>query len=430
MDEVEKIGGKNAPAEWRADPSAPAGRPPESIPGDQARIKELDGLRGLAALAIVIFHAQPDWLPLGWVGVDLFFGLSGFLITSIVLKHGQSAGFLRQFYLRRGLRIWPIYYLTILCFIVLAHHLPQRCDWSGFWYDFTYTQDVPLYWSSSAPGFHGYLKHTWSLAIEEQFYLIWPVVVLLCGVRRLPILASGCVVISVMGRCLGWPASLLLTRMDGLVLGGMLAALLHRELVSRTRAGWLFGSLVALGASATVLLAAMLHLSCKTLAVSGAGLLAINLAGMGVIGIVVTRANAAWLAPLRWGVLTYLGKISYGLYLYHYVILRISAGRLRLWAPWEMPVGRQALTILLCFLAASLSWAFIEQPILRLKRRFEYEGRRQGEPTGSSDQGESPRRFQYHGMDSPAVPTPAGPALWRLHPGQKDEGTEAHASKC
>ena len=126
----------------------------------------------------------------------------------------------------------------------------------------------------------------------------------------------------------------------------------------------------------------MLHLNSKTLAVSGPGLLAINLAGMGVIGIVVTRANAAWLAPLRWGVLTYLGKISYGLYLYHYIILRISAGRLRLWAPWEMPVNRQVLTIVLCFLAASLSWALIEQPILRLKRRFEYDGRRR-EPAPS-----------------------------------------------
>ena len=76
--------------------------------------------------------------------------------------------------------------------------------------------------------------------------------------------------------------------------------------------------------------------------------------------------------------LAYLGKISYGLYLYHYVILRISAGRLRLWAPWEMPAGRQIVTILLCFLAASLSWVLIEQPILRLKKRFEYDGRRQG----------------------------------------------------
>ena len=95
------------------------------VTSKRAGIRELDGIRGLAAVAIVVFHAQPDWLPLGWAAVDLFFGLSGFLITSIVLKHGQSPGFLRQFYLRRGLRIWPIYYLTLLGFIVFAHHLPR-----------------------------------------------------------------------------------------------------------------------------------------------------------------------------------------------------------------------------------------------------------------------------------------------------------------
>ena len=74
------------------------------------RIPELDGLRGLAALGIVLYHSNPKRLPAGWAAVDLFFVLSGFLITSIILRHGREAGFLRNFYLRRGLRIWPIYY--------------------------------------------------------------------------------------------------------------------------------------------------------------------------------------------------------------------------------------------------------------------------------------------------------------------------------
>ncbi len=403
MEAVDVEGGRSAPAAWRTDPPAPAQTPRESSPHEEARIKELDGIRGLAAVAIVVFHAQPDWLPLGWAAVDLFFGLSGFLITSIVLKHGQSPGFLRQFYLRRGLRIWPIYYLTILGLIVLAHHLPQRCNWSGFWYYLTYTQDVPLYWSNSAPRFHGYMNHTWSLAIEEQFYLLWPVLVLVCGPRRVPLLAIACVGLSVAGRSLGWPASLLLTRTDGLVLGGMLAAISHSGGLPRARAGWLVWSLALLGGSAVAVLAAALHLSCKDLAVSGPGLLAINTVGVAVIGIAVTRSGAAWLAPLRWGVLTYLGKISYGLYLYHYVILRISAGRLRLWAPWEMPAGRQVVTVLLCFLAASLSWVLIEQPILRLKRRFEYERCGQGV---SCDQ------------DTQRELIPGGSTVWRVRKAQ------------
>jgi len=385
MDEMGIEGGSNPHTAWRADPPAAARSMAEPASGgDQGRISELDGIRGLAAVAIVVFHAQPDWLPLGWAAVDLFFGLSGFLITSIVLKHGDSPGFLRQFYLRRGLRIWPIYYLTLLAFILFRHRLPVRCDWTGFWYYLTYTQNLPLYWSAEAPRFHGFLNHTWTLAIEEQFYLLWPVVVLLCGARRVPLLALACAGLSVMARVCGWPASLLLTRMDGLVLGGLLAALLHCGVIIRSRAGWLFRGMAALGATGVAALAAALHLSCKELAVSGPGLLAINIVGMGLIGVAVTGSGSAWLAPLRWGPLTYLGKIGYGLYLYHYVILMISAGQLRLWAPWTMPAGRLLMTVLLCFLAASLSWVLIEQPILGLKSRFEYESRRQEEPAPST----------------------------------------------
>jgi peptidoglycan/LPS O-acetylase OafA/YrhL len=391
MDEGNGDQGKSAPAVWRADPPEPAGANTSlTVAPDRGRIVELDGIRGLAAVAIVIFHARPDWLPFGWVAVDLFFGLSGFLITSIILKYGQTPGFLRQFYLRRGLRIWPIYYLTIFGFIVFRHHLPQRCDWSGLWYYLTYTQDLPLYWSNTASRFHSFLDHTWSLAIEEQFYLLWPAAVLLCGARHVPRLVIGCVGISVLGRCFGWPASLLLTRMDGLVLGGLLASMLRRGKVRRTRASWLLGSLIAMGGASTVALAITLQLSSRQLAVSGPGLLAINLTGMGVIGLVVIFANATWLAPLRITALTYLGKISYGLYLYHYVVLRFSAGRLRLWAPWAMPPGRQAVTILLCFVAAGLSWVLIEQPILRLKRRFEYAPRQPGESVTRPRAGRNP----------------------------------------
>ena len=242
------------------------------------------------------------------------------------------------------------------------------------------------------------MKHTWSLAIEEQFYLLWPVLILLCGARRAPLLAIGCAVFSALGRSFGWPASLLLTRLDGLALGGMLAALLHLGIVSRTqRSGGLFASAAVLGAVSVVVLAVTRHMSCTELAVSGPGILAINLAGVGLIGLVVVHRQSAWLAPLRSGMLSYLGKISYGLYLYHYVILRISAGRLKLWAPWEMSAGRQVVTVFLCFLAASLSWALIEQPILRLKRRVEYQPLRHEESSGPLARGESSPHFHYHG---------------------------------
>ena len=90
------------------------------------RIIELDSLRGLAAIAVIVFHSKEAWLPCGWAGVDLFFVLSGYLITSIVLRDGGSAGFLRKFYIRRGLRTWPIYYLLIALVIIVSPVLMRR----------------------------------------------------------------------------------------------------------------------------------------------------------------------------------------------------------------------------------------------------------------------------------------------------------------
>ena len=310
MDEMGIEGGSNPHTAWRADPPAPARSTAESaVAIGQGRIGELDGIRGLAAVAIVVFHAQPDWLPLGWAAVDLFFGLSGFLITSIVLKHGDSPGFLRQFYLRRGLRIWPIYYLTLLGFILFRHRLPVRCDWTGFWYYLTYTQNLPLYWSAEAPRFHGFLNHTWTLAIEEQFYLLWPVVVLLCGARRVPLLAIACAGLSVMARVLRL-ARVAAPDSDGRpgprgIAGGDLALRSHHRGLAPAGSSGAWSCWVSLGVAA---LAAALHLSCKDLAVSGPGLLAINVVGMGLIGIAVTGSGSAWLAPLRWGPLTLPGE--------------------------------------------------------------------------------------------------------------------------
>src|SRR5262245_4877090 len=97
-----RVGGTHVIGEWSGGEAAGAGR-----------VAELDSVRGLAALAVLVYHANSAWLPFGWAAVDLFFVLSGYLITSIIVRNGDSAGFLRNFYVRRGLRTWPIYYLLI-----------------------------------------------------------------------------------------------------------------------------------------------------------------------------------------------------------------------------------------------------------------------------------------------------------------------------
>jgi len=143
----------------------------------------LDGLRGIAILLVVVFHnfGFIDFFFFGWLGVDLFFVLSGFLITGILLKSVGKPGYLRNFYFRRILRIFPLYYLLlIVCFFILPFisSLKPQLDYNShhqvyFW---TYTQN--WLFALSPPANSNYLIHLWSLGVEEQFYLIWPLLIL------------------------------------------------------------------------------------------------------------------------------------------------------------------------------------------------------------------------------------------------------------
>src|SRR5947209_8320002 len=149
------------------------------------RVKELDALRGIAALVVVLGHIGALHgsfkVPYSWTAVDLFFVLSGFLITSILLRHEPTGPFFASFYARRGLRIWPIYYLSLLALAAINPWLPTPYALDGMPQFLTYTQTSFMYWTNDVrPGLHA-LDHTWTLAIEEQFYLIWPALVFLAG---------------------------------------------------------------------------------------------------------------------------------------------------------------------------------------------------------------------------------------------------------
>ena len=146
------------------------------------RVSEFDALRGFAALAVLLFHCQNrqgTWTHFGFTGVHLFLVLSGYLITNIVINHVDSPGFFRAFYARRILRIWPIYYLTLGFLVVLQHYLPNPPSLRGLPYYLTFTQHT-WHWpvltkilptpSTPVRAF----DHSWTLALEEQFYLLWP----------------------------------------------------------------------------------------------------------------------------------------------------------------------------------------------------------------------------------------------------------------
>lgn len=349
--------------------------------GARGRIAELDSLRGLAALAIVVFHSNSNRLPFGWAAVDLFFVLSGYLITGIVLRHGGSRGFLPRFYMRRGLRVWPIYYGLVLSIVVIGPFLPRPVRWEGLPYVLTFTQGTPIYWSSDAPFFSPYLGHAWTLAIEEQFYLLWPVLILLVGRRGVIPLASAAIAGAVMARALGMRTTLLAGRCDGLALGAILAVLLAADSVAgptaaanHARRARGFGRIALLAVIGLVVL--RLLAGPKSLHAHphwpASTILVFNLLWFGVVGRVASLAGTPSMAWLRRPLPRTLGTISYGLYLYHLVIM-LLAHDLMGWLGYRtQPPWLVVISLGLCFIVSWASWTFLEEPILRWKDRFAY----------------------------------------------------------
>jgi peptidoglycan/LPS O-acetylase OafA/YrhL len=354
------------------------------------RIPELDSLRAIAAIAVVGLHAgilAPSarfallqmW---GATAVDLFFVISGYLITTIILQEGRSRGFLLAFYARRSLRIWPIYYLALLAFVALNSFLPSPFEMQGLAYYLTYTQNIQHYWFASPPAFCKAFAHTWSLAVEEQFYLLWPALLLCVGRRGLVPLSLALVALAVVARGgLQLDSQLLLTRCDGLALGALLACWLQyaanrpRQLaripaVCATLAtlcmAYLTYVTVAPGRSASELQASATELGPWAWSLA---LLVVNVFFVAMVGLCATRSGCMALGLLRLRPLRYLGQISYGLYLYHNLIFALVqkvAGRREL--SGAMVLGALGATLA----AAVISWEFLERPLLRLKGRLAY----------------------------------------------------------
>jgi peptidoglycan/LPS O-acetylase OafA/YrhL len=331
------------------------------------RVPELDAIRGLAAVSVVIFHLwflgqmqDVGSLAVLQFAVDMFFILSGLLITSIILRHGDKRGFLLNFYMRRSLRIWPIYYLALLTVAVVVRFLPSRPSLGWLPFYLTFTQNIQNYWFAPAPA-PDYLGHFWTLAIEEQFYLFWPALLLLLGRRWLIPLCMALLAMSLGARLAGFHEKILIARCDGFAMGGLLAYLSHIGTPQQYPRQWR----LACGVMLAVALVALV----VTWRVRPLHLTFINLTFASVLGLVLGLIGHPIVAPLRDRRLVYLGVISYGLYLYHPMLFSLfdTLGR-----HWLLDVLKVAALLAL----ASLSWTFIERPILRLKDRFEYNAER------------------------------------------------------
>jgi peptidoglycan/LPS O-acetylase OafA/YrhL len=357
-------------------------------------IRALDGVRGLAIFLVLLIHLlQSNNKPTGsllinivlkvkqsgWIGVDLFFALSGFLITGILIDSLGEKHYFRNFYARRALRIFPLYYGILL--IIFLFLRPTWTDGRQFYLLLVYLQNTALWWHGSQPVLLKSLTgHLWSLAAEEQFYLIWPIIVVLFRDRRkLMWIAAGLVLAVPFFRTFlflhGVNYKVIYTstfcRADSLLAGAWLALAVRGDLKDRLlriapytfwvsllcyiAIGWKAGSfywdynpiVTTIGYS--------------VLAVAASSLIAMALRPGSRTGAFMD------LYPLRW-----LGKYSYGIYIIHPMI-----GFLYL--PWiDRHVHGKVTSHIAVFVAAMLvtlplawlSYNFYERRFLRLKRYF------------------------------------------------------------
>ncbi|MBE9199401.1 MULTISPECIES: acyltransferase [unclassified Nodularia (in: cyanobacteria)] len=138
-------------------------------------IPELDGLRAIAAFGVMFFHLHIPGFSLGWSGVYLFFVLSGFLITTILIDSKDKPNYFSRFYIRRSIRILPIYYITLLLALIVA--LIQRQSIRDFPLYLIHLQNNILGWNQWSVNFPAFMNHTWTLAVDTQFYLVYPLLI-------------------------------------------------------------------------------------------------------------------------------------------------------------------------------------------------------------------------------------------------------------
>src|SRR5262249_15279183 len=201
-----------------------------------------------------------------------FFVLSGYLITSIILRNDVHPRFVVAFWLRRALRIWPAYYLllAIVCAWAVYRKEPPRLD--SALEHLTFTQNLPRYWSGTVPPFVAEARQTWSLAIEEQFYLIWPLLILFTGRSAIIPAALWLIVVSASARIYGMYPAIALARCDGLALGAILAVILGGDERSRQGTRWRSVALAAAGMSSLAFISGpALDLEASIPGVSGCG---------------------------------------------------------------------------------------------------------------------------------------------------------------
>jgi peptidoglycan/LPS O-acetylase OafA/YrhL len=364
----------------------------------QPRWPALDGLRAVAVLAVIIYHF--GLLPGGYLGVDLFFVLSGFLITSLLVREWDRRGgriSFRDFYVRRVLRLFPALGCVIAVTVALAglmelfgtprNRLYAMRTLEGLPWVVTFAGNWARALNRPSLGSLGLLGHTWSLAVEEQFYLLWPAVFVLLMHRRfgrgsialsLTLLAVAEMVYRVAGESAGYSGYRIYygtdTHFDGLLIGCAVAfwEASQRSALEHQKAGGLVKFAAALAAAVLVILFVFGSLSRDEIEIC----LTVLACGAFLVGVITGRLPVFLERLLSSAGAVQIGRRSYGLYLWHYIILETAFTLF----PAEFVDRRRTITavfigavFIVLFIVTELSYYFIELPALRLKRRFREE---------------------------------------------------------
>ena len=341
----------------------------EPSPGSRARWPGLDGLRGVAILLVFAFHLPLDVFRAGSYGVTVFFVLSGFLITNILLDELRTKERveLRWFYGRRAARLLPALLLVVLGHLILQITVlgePEKW-WERTWPVLAYVANL----AAVAGADLVHMSHTWSLAIEEHFYILWPLI-LVAIKPRWRLISAWTLAIGFAG----WRLALLLvgggnvrvffstdTNAFALLLGCALA-ITYLERPPRE-----MGPSISTISVGSVILASTIPWDFADRRLLYLAIPVAALAAVAVWALITTPSTWLEFPLLRW-----FGRISYGLYLWHFVLISMP------WERWPMPVTLPM--VLTPIAAAAISYYFVEAPVLSLWRRYEINRRKPASP--------------------------------------------------
>jgi peptidoglycan/LPS O-acetylase OafA/YrhL len=372
---------------------------PDSKPAALGRQPSLDGIRGVAILAVLAIHFDWAWLPGGFLGVDIFFTLSGFLITTLLLEEFAVAGHisLHRFFIRRCLRLYPA--LVALVVVSTAYTIRFHSE-TSIYSILTIDAGVLTYVSNwqilaeSLKEWYGGMWHTWTLSIEAQFYMFWSLIVAYTS-RRLnsagdrPMLIKTLSIFALFLAFLsaGWRAILWYkgadwlrmylstdTRMDGVMIGAILA-LYRLKCVSSPSSNWVSSSRSGLISVFEVACAGAIGLLLFLLPWHAGlpGMSAFTITSVATAGLIISttmRNDTLFSFLLRLRVLRWFGLISYSLYIWHVPAARVVSSS-RLMAAGAPYLLAECIRFGVTVFIAIAFYRLIEKPFLRLKYRFD-----------------------------------------------------------